>query len=148
MTINVDAEREAVAHMLYRWDCEASGFEDEWTEADWDELLVPSEQEEYRRKAVLMMDSMIGSLTIAWQRLDESDDAIRILVRDKGILMDALGEAVSVIEGLEGQQAMPDDWYMEKLVYFRALVTSQPGHDARCTALAHHPECPDWRLPV
>jgi hypothetical protein len=44
------------------------------------------------------------------------------LARDFNILLDALKIAVRVIEGLEDQQAMPDDWYFSDLVYLRALV--------------------------
>jgi hypothetical protein len=43
--------------------------------------------------------------------------------RDRDIFKAALIEAISVIEGLEGQQAMPDYWYSEKLTYFKALTS-------------------------
>lgn len=33
-------------------------------------------------------------------------------------------------------------------VLVRTGSVPQPtSHDARCTALGHHPDCPDWRLP-
>lgn len=37
-------------------------------------------------------------------------------------LHDLLSEAVGVIEGLAGQQAMPDDWYVPTFERLRALV--------------------------
>ena len=150
MTINVDAEREAVARMLYRWNCEdQADWDGEWREDYWDDLQIDSERDEWRNKAMLLIDSIVGTLTEHDCDLcSDADHKRRVAERDMHTALLALGEATGVIEGLIDQQAMPDDWYAEKLAYFRALVTSQPGHDARCTALAHHPECPDWRLPI
>jgi len=80
VTINVDAEREAVARLLYRWDCEAQeDWDGEWDEDYWDDLQIDSERDEWRHKAVLMMDAMVGTLTSLWQvqRLDGADGKLR-----------------------------------------------------------------------
>lgn len=81
MSINVNAERAAVARLSYRFDCESDEewmAKGPWEDKDWDELLLGSEQDEYRRKAMALMDMMIGALTSVWQvqRLDETDEEI------------------------------------------------------------------------
>lgn len=63
MTINVSAEREAVAKLLYRWHCEAEpDWDEEWDERYWDDLQIESEREEWRYRAMALMDAIVGTL--------------------------------------------------------------------------------------
>lgn len=50
--------------------------------------------------------------------------------RDLGILREALREAVGIIESLADQQAMPDDFYVEPLAYFKAQANSKTREEA------------------
>lgn len=49
--------------------------------------------------------------------------------RDSSIYAYALREAITIIDGLVDQQAMPDDWYVTQLTYLRVLAASDMVKD-------------------
>lgn len=53
------------------------------------------------------------------------DAQMSALKRDYDILLDALREAVEIIQSLADQQAMPDDFYVEPLTYLKALTEKE-----------------------
>lgn len=67
-----------------------------------------------------------GCVICVMNARDIAQSRVRVLVRDANILLDAVKEAVEVIDALAGQQAMPDDFYVSPLAYFTGLSKSDP----------------------
>ena len=85
---------------------------DLYRDTDWDNVPTPPLPEfceEYEKDSNLWW--VIGS----GHGMNLFDAALEEIERLKGLLR----EAADVIDGLSGQQAMPDDWFEEPLVRIR-----------------------------
>ena len=77
----MNEEREAVAKLLYRYACEAEPdwlAMGPWTDEDWDDLLIESERDEWRAKAMLLIDAIVQLLLPADETAKPDDRLPRV----------------------------------------------------------------------